>query len=494
MSASRTTTWIALGMLLASAAHAETFYDKDGIRFEGTIRQVLSEAAVCNVLEEKYTAQEYEQLKAHQGRPLHVWRVDFSVRNGSGRELDFLRADSWVRSEWPPCTNWDGPQAGTLEPFIAMHWADTLEVLGMPYGMRVDQEQRRALYVLAFDGHRPRFGEWDINYTFAAGSGGVNAPPPAPAAPPAARQPATRTTAEQENLFWQSIMNSNNPAEFEAYLAHFPEGVFRTLAETRLASLRAAPGDAGLPRTGTELGGAATRDRVAEMRSPGGTFPPGAEAICAGKTNATPCWKELTSHPGCYVWDDFYPTDLYFSEVLGTETVRDYFHHHAWEQSVTWSGECSGGVASGTGTLKWIRKKFPEDRIYTLVYRADEHASTGLLRDGRANGRWVLFRRANEDDGSLSFERVEEGPYANGKRQGHWVKRTHWDEGSENAEEGPYVDGKRHGHWTERTSQHDGFGWVDQGLFVHGRMHGDWVTRYTSGNSRTVTFVNGKRQ
>ena len=174
MSANWTTTWITLGMLIASAAHAETFYDKDGIRFEGTIRQVLSDAAVCNVLEETLTVQEYEQLKANQGRPLHVWRVDFSVRNGSGRELDFLRADSWVRSEWPPCTNWDGPQAGTLEPFIAMHWADTLEVLGMPYGMRVGQEQRRALYVLAFDGHRPRFGEWDINYTFAAGT------PPAP--------------------------------------------------------------------------------------------------------------------------------------------------------------------------------------------------------------------------------------------------------------------------------------------------------------------------
>ena len=37
--------------------------------------------------------------------------------------------------------------------------------------------------------------------------------------------------AEQENLFWQSILNSTNPAEFEAYLAQFPNGVFRGLAE-----------------------------------------------------------------------------------------------------------------------------------------------------------------------------------------------------------------------------------------------------------------------
>ena len=49
---------------------------------------------------------------------------------------------------------------------------------------------------------------------------------------------------EQENLFWQSIMNSQNPAEFEAYLAQFPNGVFRALAEARLAALR-PPGGAG---------------------------------------------------------------------------------------------------------------------------------------------------------------------------------------------------------------------------------------------------------
>ena len=34
-------------------------------------------------------------------------------------------------------------------------------------------------------------------------------------------------------------MNSANPADFEAYLAQFPNGVFRALAENRLAALRA---------------------------------------------------------------------------------------------------------------------------------------------------------------------------------------------------------------------------------------------------------------
>ena len=82
------------------------------------------------------------------------------------------------------------------------------------------------VFVLAFHDQQPRFESWNLDYRFAAGSGGVDVPPPAPAAPAATRQPETRTSAQQENLFWQSIMNSKNAAEFEAYLAQFPEGVF----------------------------------------------------------------------------------------------------------------------------------------------------------------------------------------------------------------------------------------------------------------------------
>ncbi len=56
-----------------------------------------------------------------------------------------------------------------------------------------------------------------------------------PAAPPAA-------TAEQENIFWLSIMNSTSPADFEAYLSRFPNGVFSDLAQNRLTALRLPAG------------------------------------------------------------------------------------------------------------------------------------------------------------------------------------------------------------------------------------------------------------
>ena len=65
----------------------------------------------------------------------------------------------------------------------------------------------------------------------------TGAAPKDPAQHPAGQPPATPRTSEAENLFWQSIMNSSNPADFEAYLEVFPKGLFRRLAENRLETL-----------------------------------------------------------------------------------------------------------------------------------------------------------------------------------------------------------------------------------------------------------------
>ena len=57
---------------------------------------------------------------------------------------------------------------------------------------------------------------------------------------PALAGAAAAQAGGAEVVFWQSIQNSTNPAEFEAYLEQFPDGVFRGLAQARLAALRAA--------------------------------------------------------------------------------------------------------------------------------------------------------------------------------------------------------------------------------------------------------------
>lgn len=54
----------------------------------------------------------------------------------------------------------------------------------------------------------------------------------------AARAPAGQSNVAIELAFWQSIVNSNDPAVFEAYLAQFPDGSFSSLARLRLKSLQ----------------------------------------------------------------------------------------------------------------------------------------------------------------------------------------------------------------------------------------------------------------
>ena len=59
------------------------------MELHGRARLVMSGAGSCNVLE---TDTSYEEYKANHGAPMDVWRLDFSVRNGSGRWLDHLIA------------------------------------------------------------------------------------------------------------------------------------------------------------------------------------------------------------------------------------------------------------------------------------------------------------------------------------------------------------------------------------------------------------------
>ena len=101
------------------------------------------------------------------------------------------------------------------------------------------------------------------------------ASPALPAVPasqqPAAGQPspAPAAMAELEGLFWQSIMNSADPADFEAYLRQFPSGVFRTLAQNRLAALR-EPTDSEPSANSAEVSGATAAGDV--RRRPGEVF------------------------------------------------------------------------------------------------------------------------------------------------------------------------------------------------------------------------------
>ena len=94
---------------------------------------------------------------------------------------------------------------------------------------------------------------------------------PAASAPSSAaqQQASPPASSEAELVFWQSIANSTNPAEFEAYLSQFPNGVFRALADVRLAALRAGSNGAP-PPAGRPAGGVGSPPSGARVSAAGG--------------------------------------------------------------------------------------------------------------------------------------------------------------------------------------------------------------------------------
>ena len=126
----------------------------------------------------------------------------------------------------------------------------------------------------AVDGYLDGASAEALRSVGGAGPTVVTAASSSPPAVPAAQQssPAASPAASAELLFWQSVMNSTNPAEFEAYLRRFPNGLFSELAQARVVALR-APASAAPAATGTRVGRAgspgATGSRVSGAPAPG---------------------------------------------------------------------------------------------------------------------------------------------------------------------------------------------------------------------------------
>ena len=241
---------------------------------------------------------------------------------------------------------------------------------------------------------------------------------------------------------------------------------------------------------------------------------------CTEKEPEAKCWKALTNQSECHVWNP---------------------HVVSQNETVTWSAQCSGGLAQGTGTLTWNWSwGQPDDG------RSITHESTGQLLDGKKHGKWIerypdevvgegayaegkrqgpwVFRAKDgtvtegaymegkqhgpwverlsglgtvdehlqgERDGGIRVGQrtcISEGLYAGGKRYGNWVERCKFVNGW-SREEGPYVEGKPHGHWVNRMSDGD----VEEGLWVEGKRQGRWVWRNAEGSGNEGLYVDGKQ-
>ena len=91
---------------------------------------------------------------------------------------------------------------------------------------------------------------------------------PGPAAQAAQVAQAPEAT-EVELAVWNSVKDTTLPAELEAYLAIYPNGVFAPLARIRLGALRGTPNAEAAAQAARDREAQAARDREAKRRVTG---------------------------------------------------------------------------------------------------------------------------------------------------------------------------------------------------------------------------------
>jgi uncharacterized caspase-like protein len=106
-------------------------------------------------------------------------------------------------------------------------------------GISVEEAHRNVrAKVLAQSGNKQT--PWDSSSLTGAVILAAKAPEPAPQ-PVAQALPAPQQAAvDKEVVFWESIKDSSDPADFEAYLVQYPQGTFAPLAKNRIAALKPA--------------------------------------------------------------------------------------------------------------------------------------------------------------------------------------------------------------------------------------------------------------
>ena len=190
---------VALLLVAIAPAAAEDLYNKDGVQLWTSARLVTRDAATCHVLEDRYPDEEYQRLKANEGQSLHVWRLDLTAANYSGKVIEYLRGSVDVESEWPPCTNWDWD---VLQDYPGgVDWAGGILSFQQVADMQPGEEAGETMFLLAFHDQAPGFGRWSIDYNFAEaapasadrGVPGARSPSGAPASPGGA--PPSRSAA-----------------------------------------------------------------------------------------------------------------------------------------------------------------------------------------------------------------------------------------------------------------------------------------------------------
>ena len=264
---------------------------------------------------------------------------------------------------------------------------------------------------------------------------------------------------------WQAVRQAAETGYLDAAsasaLRSTAEGAARVVAQRQAELAAEAQRQAEAAGAGIAAAGDTRPRPGAEFRS---------DETCAGKPAGAACWMEIAQQPGCYVRNSNLQTGA----------------------SVTWTGECAGGLAHGTGTLTWVSD-------------GNQETSTGRLQNGEKNGNWVLrFGNSQVEEGPYVDDEkngnwvirgvvngiavIEEGPYVDDEKNGNWVLRF----GNSQVEEGPYVDDEKNGNWVIRGVA-NGIAAIQEGPFVDGKKNGNWVIRIANGTVEEGPYVDDEK-
>lgn len=180
--------------------------------------------------------------------------------------------------------------------------------------------------------------------------------------------------------------------------------------------------------------------------------------LAGAAARAAPRWQPLANDASCVVWDD----------------------DPAEEVSVTWTGGCINGRASGRGSLTW---RFVADG------KPQEHACRGDMRNGKLHGQAAC---AWSNGGRY------DGGWSDGRQHGRGVE--YFDDGSRY--EGGFWLGPREGRGTYDFAdggRYEG-GWHDNAMHGEGtrfysngaRYAGGWANDAFHGHG-TLVFADGDR-
>jgi uncharacterized caspase-like protein len=164
------------------------------------------------------------KIKSTATRSVNVQTGLAEMKSGEGTLIAFATG--------PGQTALDGTEGGN-SPFTRALLANITQP-----GVEIQQAMTK---VRAQVNEETNKGQLPWGHTNLIGTVYLNGAPapsaPGTAAAPAQQQVALAPNAEVEVEFWRSIKDSNKPEELKAYLTNYPNGQFRSLAQSRIASL-----------------------------------------------------------------------------------------------------------------------------------------------------------------------------------------------------------------------------------------------------------------